>query len=44
MTFNSEKAKMLAGELYRSADPELVADAKRAQRLVAVQCNLRQGN
>ncbi len=26
---------MLAGELYRSADPELVADAERAQRLVA---------
>ncbi len=26
---------MLAGELYRSTDPELVADAQRAQRLVA---------
>lgn len=26
---------MLAGELYRSADPELVADTKRAQRLLA---------
>lgn len=26
---------MLAGELYRSADPELVADAERAQRLLA---------
>ncbi len=26
---------MLAGELYRSADPELVADAERAQRWVA---------
>jgi maltose O-acetyltransferase len=35
MTTRSEKAKMLAGELYRSADPELVADAERAQRLVA---------
>ena len=35
VTSKSEKAKMLAGELYRSADPELVADTKRAQRLVA---------
>ena len=35
MTTKSEKAKMLAGELYRSADPELVADTERAQRLVA---------
>ncbi len=26
---------MLAGELYRSADPELIADAERARRLVA---------
>jgi maltose O-acetyltransferase len=26
---------MLAGELYRSADPELVADIRRAQRLLA---------
>lgn len=26
---------MLAGELYRSTDPELVADAERAQRLTA---------
>lgn len=26
---------MLAGELYRSADPELVADAERAQRLLS---------
>ena len=31
----SEKTKMLAGELYRSADPELVADADRAQRVLA---------
>jgi maltose O-acetyltransferase len=30
----SEKAKMLAGELYRSADPELVEDVQRAQRLL----------
>lgn len=35
MKTKTEKAKMLAGELYRSADPELVADAERAQRLVA---------
>jgi maltose O-acetyltransferase len=35
VTSKSEKVKMLAGELYRSADPELVADTKRAQRLVA---------
>jgi hypothetical protein len=26
---------MLAGELYRSADPELIADIQRAQRLLA---------
>jgi maltose O-acetyltransferase len=31
----SEKAKMLAGELYNSADPELVADRQRARRLLA---------
>jgi len=35
MKTKSEKAKMLAGELYRSTDPELVADAERAQRLTA---------
>jgi maltose O-acetyltransferase len=35
MRTKTEKAKMLAGELYRSADPELVADAERAQHLVA---------
>jgi maltose O-acetyltransferase len=35
MNAKTEKARMLAGELYRSADPELVADAERAQRLVA---------
>lgn len=35
MRTKSEKAKMLAGELYRSTDPELVADAERAQRLTA---------
>jgi maltose O-acetyltransferase len=34
MSAKTEKAKMLAGELYRSADPELVADMERAQRLV----------
>lgn len=32
---NTEKAKMLGGELYRSADPELVADIRRAQGLLA---------
>lgn len=35
MGIKTEKAKMLAGELYRSADPELVADIRRAQRLLA---------
>jgi maltose O-acetyltransferase len=30
VTMASEKAKMLAGELYRASDPELVADAARA--------------
>jgi maltose O-acetyltransferase len=35
MNVKREKAKMLAGELYRSADPELVADIRRAQRLLA---------
>jgi maltose O-acetyltransferase len=29
-----EKARMLAGELYRSADPELVAERRRAARLL----------
>lgn len=36
MMAKTEKAKMLAGELYRSGDPELIADAERAQRLVAL--------
>ena len=35
MSAKTEKAKMLAGELYRSIDPELIADTERAQRLVA---------
>lgn len=35
MSAKTEKAKMLAGELYRSIDPALVADTERAQRLVA---------
>lgn len=35
MSAKTEKAKMLAGELYRSGDPALVADTERAQRLVA---------
>jgi maltose O-acetyltransferase len=30
----TDKAKMLAGELYRSADPELIEDVQRAQRLL----------
>lgn len=30
----SEKAKMLAGELYNAADPELTAERRRAQRLL----------
>ena len=34
MNEKTEKAKMLAGELYRSADPELVEDVQRAQRLL----------
>lgn len=34
MDVETEKAKMLAGELYRSADPALVADIRRAQRLL----------
>jgi len=35
MSAKTEKEKMLAGELYRSADPELVADVQSAQRLLA---------
>jgi maltose O-acetyltransferase len=35
MNAQTEKVKMLAGEPYRSADPELVAETERAQRLVA---------
>ena len=31
----SEKAKMLAGELYRAGDPELVAERRRAQGVLA---------
>jgi maltose O-acetyltransferase len=31
----SEKSKMLAGELYNAADPELIAERRRAQRLLA---------
>jgi maltose O-acetyltransferase len=30
----SERAKMLAGELYRSTDPELVEERRRAQHLL----------
>ena len=35
MSAKTEKTKMLAGELYRSGDPALVADTERAQRLIA---------
>ena len=35
MTTQSEKVKMLAGELYRSTDKELVADRRRAQAILA---------
>jgi maltose O-acetyltransferase len=35
MTARSEKEKMLAGDLYFANDPELAADRRRAQRLVA---------
>jgi maltose O-acetyltransferase len=35
VTMASEKAKMLAGELYRASDPELVADAARAAQWMA---------
>lgn len=31
----TEKQKMIAGDLYRPGDPELAADRKRAQRLMA---------
>lgn len=34
MTERSEKEKMLAGDLYRADDPELVAGQRRAQRLL----------
>ncbi|HEY8369096.1 MAG TPA: maltose acetyltransferase domain-containing protein [Thermodesulfobacteriota bacterium] len=34
MTERSEKAKMLASELYRPVDPELAADRARAARLL----------
>ncbi len=34
MAERSEKAKMLAGELYRAVDPELAADHRRAQALL----------
>ena len=33
MVVQTEKQKMLAGELYSAADPELVAERKRARRL-----------
>jgi maltose O-acetyltransferase len=35
VTMASEKDKMLAGELYRASDPELVADAARAAAWMA---------
>lgn len=35
MAGKSEKAKMLAGELYRAIDPELVAARERAEHLLA---------
>src|SRR5690606_14003593 len=31
---NSQKARMLAGGLYRASEPQLVADQQRAQRLL----------
>jgi len=34
MAHRTEKEKMLAGELYRAAGPEIVADAMRADRLL----------
>ena len=36
MATQSEKEKMLVGELYRSADNELVADRRRAQTRLEV--------
>lgn len=35
MSTKTEREKMLGGELYRSADPHLIADIQRAQRLLA---------
>lgn len=35
MAPQSEKEKMLAGELYRSVDKELVADRRRVQMILA---------
>ncbi|HVH78975.1 MAG TPA: sugar O-acetyltransferase, partial [Stellaceae bacterium] len=35
MPERSEKAKMLAGELYQAGDPELVAERLQARRLLA---------
>ena len=34
MTDRTEKEKMLAGELYRSAGPEITADIVRADKLM----------
>jgi maltose O-acetyltransferase len=34
MTHRTEKEKMLAGELYRAADPDITADALQADRLL----------
>ena len=34
MSEQTEKMKMLGGELYRSADPELAEDRQRTQRLL----------
>ena len=34
MSYRSEKEKMLAGELYRAVDPELMADNRRAEQLL----------
>src|SRR5688572_25134812 len=35
MSDSTEKEKMLAGELYRAGDPVLVAERRRAQRMLA---------
>ena len=35
MATQSEKDKMLAGELYRSADKDLVADRRQVQTMLA---------